>query len=57
MQVKQILPVKPFEPLKIEIVIETPGELQYMRDKVGSWSGAGTYPLYTLLETLVSKSK
>jgi len=57
MQVKQILPVKPFEPLKIEIVIETPSELQYMRDEVGNWSESGTYPLYALLDTLVPKSK
>ena len=57
MRVKQILPVKQFAPLKIEIVIETPDELQYMRDQVGSWSGPGTFPLYTLLDTLVSKSK
>ena len=57
MQVKQILPSKPFEPLKIEIVIETLSELQYMRDKVGIWSDGASYPLYALLNTLVSKSK
>jgi len=57
MQAKQILPAKPFEPLKIEIVIETLSELQYMRDKVGIWSDGASYPLYALLNTLVSKSK